>query len=62
MVLTHKDEYGIQQRLDYVFQVEEKTVKPSLTSTVSSCLVEKAKVEGQPFTQLSDHYGITLVV
>lgn len=22
MVLTHKDEYGIPQRLDYIFQIE----------------------------------------
>lgn len=35
-------------------------MKPSLMPIISSCLVEKAKVEGQPFTQLSDHYGLVL--
>jgi hypothetical protein len=34
MVLTHKDEYGIPQRLDYVFQIEPKKTKPSLTPVV----------------------------
>lgn len=60
MVLTHKDEYGIPQRLDYAFQIELKNVKPSLCPIIPNCVIEKAKIEGQPFTQLSDHYGISL--
>jgi hypothetical protein len=60
MVLTHRDEYGIPQRLDYAFQVECRHSKPALVPVIASCEVEKGKVEGQPFTQLSDHYGMTL--
>ncbi len=44
MVLTHKDEYGIPQRLDYAFQIQPYGSIPSLIPDIKNCVIDKAKI------------------
>jgi len=73
-VLTYEGGQTSSRRLDYIFkfsprsrkkpqpddQVEEETPNPKSELSVikESARVEKFLVEGQKFTQLSDHYGV----
>lgn len=41
---------------------EKKDHKPGLHVDAKSLTVEKFKVESRPFTQLSDHFGLSIVV
>lgn len=58
--MTDQEEWGMTQRLDYIFQVAEDGDKEKLKPEVKSCKVEKGLVESKPFFQLSDHYGLRL--
>ncbi|EGG21658.1 putative sphingomyelinase [Cavenderia fasciculata] len=59
--LTHPNDYGCLKRLDYIFLMD----RVNDTTTTDECRVkgttkvEPFFIEGFPFTQLSDHYGVS---
>ncbi|KAM3147690.1 Sphingomyelin phosphodiesterase 2 [Paramecium bursaria] len=58
-VLTIKEDLNSQQCLDYIFQfVPENYNIQDCQIRVPNIFVEKFQIQGQKFTQLSDHYGI----
>ena len=63
-VLTHVEDQGNECALDYIFTVNEGNVSSSqgLQVEAESTRVEAFYTEGQPFTQISDHHGLHIVL
>lgn len=61
VVLTANQDVTSKQRLDYIIQIIPKHKPGSkIIPVVESCKVEEFKVAGQEFTQLSDHFGLSI--
>ena len=43
-----------------MMESDKTLLKQGLAIEYNECVVEKFLVEGKPFTQLSDHYGISI--
>jgi len=58
-VLTHTADYCMEESIDYIFSILQKSnLTPALSS--SKIKITEFFVEDLPVTQLSDHYGISL--
>ncbi|CAD8072077.1 unnamed protein product [Paramecium sonneborni] len=57
--LTDKADLLTGQCLDYIFQLTPENESNQNTIEIKQVNVEKFFVEGQKFTQLSDHYGVS---
>jgi endonuclease/exonuclease/phosphatase family metal-dependent hydrolase len=56
IVLTHPVTLGSRQRLDYAFFLQDKN------TSVEEAQVEPLFIQGKTFGQLSDHYGVSVVL
>lgn len=61
-VITAEDERLDQASLDHVYELHVRDLddRARLSVVPGSARVEEFFVDGQPFTQLSDHYGLSL--
>jgi len=63
-ILTGKEDTVSYQSLDYIFTLTMPNAKGNtrLKANTSTCTVQKFKYEGSVFGQLSDHYGMSIVI
>lgn len=67
MCLTHKDDVGSFQSLDYMFEIyidkddyNEREINKKLFLVKGSPLIEEFLIEDRPYSQLSDHLGLSI--
>jgi len=63
-VLTGIEDFNSKQSLDYIFSIGlgDKVGGTKWRCQTETCSIEKFKVEGQKFVQLSDHYGVSIKI
>ena len=49
-----------KQRLDYIIQIIPDNKPSFIKPQVDSCLVEEFPIKNETYTQLSDHYGMSI--
>ena len=59
--LTNSNDYLCRKRLDYII-LYERVKSQSPNFLVEDCKVEPFFVEGNEYTQLSDHYGVSATI
>ena len=63
-VLTGKEDETSYQSLDYIFTLKlpETAATTRLRAITESCVVEQFKYAGTAYGQISDHYGMSIVI